>query len=129
MGVFSFTASGTGCNSATLNVKIDYPAGSLTGLQPRKYGPSAANAAPSWFTYGTISGDSVTYSVKDNDVGDNDLTAGQIKDPFALVLPAAAPAPGGVASIPTLSEWGVILLSLMTLGMGMVRVRRRSWSN
>jgi hypothetical protein len=68
----------------------------------------------------------VSYSVKDNDVGDNDLTAGQIKDPFALVLPAAAPAPGGVASIPTLSEWGVILLSLMTLGMGGVMMRRRA---
>ncbi|WP_255410668.1 hypothetical protein [Acidovorax sp. 56] len=42
--------------------------------------------------------------MKDNDVGDNDLTAGQIKEPFALALPAAAPALGGVASIPTLSE-------------------------
>ncbi|RYE39752.1 MAG: IPTL-CTERM sorting domain-containing protein [Hyphomicrobiales bacterium] len=108
-----------------LTVKIDFPAGSLNGLQPRKYGPSAANAAPTWFAHGTITGNSVSYTVQDNGVGDNDPVAGQIDDPFALVLAAAVPGPGGVASIPTLSEWGVILMSALLAMFGLCRMRRQ----
>ncbi|RYE40628.1 MAG: IPTL-CTERM sorting domain-containing protein [Hyphomicrobiales bacterium] len=109
-----------------LTVKIDFPAGSLNGLQPRKYGPSAANAASTCFALGPITGNSVSYTVQDNGVGDNDPVAGQIEDPSALVLAAAVPGPGGVASIPTLSEWGVILLSPMAAGLGLGMMRRRS---
>ncbi|MDR6155561.1 alpha-tubulin suppressor-like RCC1 family protein [Acidovorax delafieldii] len=124
LGVFSFIATGAGCNNATLNVKIDYPAGSLNGLQPRKYGPQGGGAGTaSWFTHGTITGDSVSYSVTDNGVGDNDPTLGAIADPFAPVLLAA---PGGVASIPTLSQWGLLLMSLLAAAVGIAAVGRKA---
>ena len=43
-------------------------------------------------------------------------------------LAVAAIAPGGTASIPTLSEWGLILLSLLMAMLGLSRMRRRSCS-
>ncbi len=103
-GVLSFTASGAGCDNATLSVRINYPAGSLSGLQPYKFGPASAGAAPTWFPHGVVVGDSVTYSVTDNGVGDNDTQLGSIVDPFAPLLLAAGPS--GAVSIPTMSEWG-----------------------
>jgi hypothetical protein len=124
LGVLSFTASGAGCDNATLSVRVDYPAGSLSGLQPYKYGPATGGAAFTWFPHGTITGDTVTYSVTDNGVGDNSLTPGVIEDPFAPVLLALGP--GGATAIPTMSEWGLIVLSLLAALMGMGNLRRRS---
>ncbi|MBU0830256.1 MAG: IPTL-CTERM sorting domain-containing protein [Gammaproteobacteria bacterium] len=124
MGVFRFTATGAGCANATLNVKIDFPAGSVSGLQPNKYGPPSAGAAPSWFAHGAIAGDTVTYTVIDNGAGDNNTQLAEIADPFAVVLLAAVP--GSLASIPTLSEWALVLMSLMAAAIGIVAVRRRS---
>ncbi|MFN7155716.1 MAG: IPTL-CTERM sorting domain-containing protein, partial [Acidovorax sp.] len=124
LGVLSFTASGAGCDNATLSVRINYPAGSLSGLQPYKYGAASAGAAPTWFPHGVVAGDSVTYSVTDNGVGDNDTQLGSIADPFAPLLLAAGPS--GAVSIPTMSEWGLIVLSLLAALMGMGNLRRRS---
>ena len=123
LGVFSFNAAGAGCTNATLSVRIDYPAGRLSGLQPYKYGPAMAGAAASWFPHGSVVGDSVIFSVTDNGVGDNDTQLGSIADPLAPVLLPVAPA--GVASIPTLSEWGMIVLSLLAAMVGMGSLRRR----
>ena len=134
LGVLSFTATATatatgpGCDNATLSVRVDYPVGSLSGLQPYKYGPATGGAAFTWFPHGTITGDTVTYSVTDNGVGDSDTRLGSIADPFAPVSLAAA-APVGVASIPTLSEWGLMVLSLLAAAVGAAGVggmRRRA---
>ncbi|MFP5442116.1 MAG: IPTL-CTERM sorting domain-containing protein, partial [Betaproteobacteria bacterium] len=124
LGVFRFSATGAGCAGATLNVKIDFPAGSLNGRQAYKYGPPSTGAALSWFAHGAIAGDTVTYTVIDNGVGDNNAQAAEIADPFAIVLLAALP--GALASIPTLSEWALVLMSLMAAAMGIVALRRRS---
>jgi hypothetical protein len=124
LGVFSFTATGVGCANAILSVRIDYPAGTLSGLQPYKYGAASAGATPTWFPHGVVAGDSVTYSVTDNGVGDNDPQLGSIADPFAPLLLAAGPS--GAVSIPTMSEWGLIVLSLLAALMGMGNLRRRS---
>ncbi|CAM3714312.1 IPTL-CTERM sorting domain-containing protein [Paracidovorax anthurii] len=120
LGVFSFTATGTGCAGAALNVRIDYPAGALAGMLPRKFGPNAPGATPAWFAHGTITGDSVSYGVTDNGIGDNDTTVGEIADPFALMLVTVDPTP-----VPALNPWGLILMSLMAAGLGMLAVRRR----
>jgi hypothetical protein len=124
LGIFSFTASGAGCTGAALAVTIGYPAGSLGGLQARKFGPSGPGVAPAWFDHGTMAGDSVTYTVTDNGVGDNDATAGRIADPFAPLL-VASPA---AKAIPTLNDWGLALVSaLLALGgLGRLgRIRRQ----
>ena len=128
LGVFSFTASGAGCENATLSVRVDYPAGSLSGLQPYKYGPATGGAAFTWFPHGTITGDTVTYSVTDNGVGDSRLAPpGVIEDPFAPVL--LAPGPGGATAIPTLGQWGLMVLTLLAAAVGAAGVggmRRRA---
>lgn len=124
LGVFSFQASGPGCANATITVRIDYPPGSLAGLRPYKYGPPTGGAAPRWFPRGAVVGDAVLYSVTDNGVGDNSAQLATIVDPFApIFLPAA---PGGAASIPTLSEWGLAVLSLLAGLAGMAALRRRA---
>ncbi|BEU98748.1 hypothetical protein ACDW_44540 (plasmid) [Acidovorax sp. DW039] len=119
-GVFSFEAAG--CSNATLTVRIDYPSGTLNGLQPYKYGPQTSGAASTWFRHGTITGDSVTYTITDNGVGDSNTALGAIADPFAPLLLAATPS--GVAAIPTLREWALIMLSLLTAAIGLVGLGR-----
>jgi hypothetical protein len=125
LGALSFTASG--CAGGTLTVQVDYPAGSLAGLVPHKYGPASANATPGWFAHGGKSGDRVTYTVQDNGVGDNEPTpgAGVIEDPHAMLL-VAPPAPGGVQAIPTLGEWGLLLLSALAALLGLRRLKAKS---
>lgn len=127
LGVLRFVASGSGCQNATLSVSLTYPAGSLAGLSMQKYGPhGTAPRQTGWFTPPglTVSGDTVGFTVTDNGDGDNDTQIGTVEDPFAPVLLAAiAPGPGGAQGIPTLSEWGLVLLSAMAALMGAWRLR------
>ncbi|WP_271466134.1 IPTL-CTERM sorting domain-containing protein [Paracidovorax valerianellae] len=128
LGVLRFTA--TGCDNATLTVKVTYPSAIPATAQLRKYGPQTFGAPNSWFTpsVSSISGDRLTasFQVTDNGEGDGNASLGSISDPFAPMVLAAAPGPNGVASIPTLSQWGLMLMSLMGAGMGMLAVRRRT---
>ncbi|MFE8643549.1 IPTL-CTERM sorting domain-containing protein [Sphingomonas sp. NCPPB 2930] len=69
-----------------------------------------------------LSGDrrTETYSVTDNQAGDSNTAAGAIEDPFApMVFVLAA----GVTSVPTLSEWGLMLMGLL-IGLTAWRMRR-----
>lgn len=119
LGVLRFTASD--CAGATLAVRVSYPAGRLAGLQPYKYGPPQAGEPAAWFAHGAISGDSVTYTVQDDGTGDNDTaTPGVIADPFMPLALAA-----GAVGIPTLSQWALLLLGVLTVGLGAQTVRRR----
>jgi len=116
LGVLRFTASG--CAGAALAVQVTYPAGRLAGLKPYKFGPPQQGASAAWFPYGTVTGDTVAYTVQDDGTGDNDTaTPGAIADPF---MPLALPA--GAAAIPTLSQWGLLLLSVL---LGLAALRRR----
>jgi hypothetical protein len=128
-GMFRFRS--TGCAGNTLTVRITYPHALPAGVQLMKYGPAGAGAASSWYPMAgaTLSADRLTvaYAITDNGMGDgNTADAGVIEDPFAPVLLAAIPGTSGPASIPTLSEWGLILLSLMAAGLGMHQMRRSS---
>ncbi|MCB0137724.1 MAG: Ig-like domain repeat protein, partial [Caldilineaceae bacterium] len=101
LGVLRVAA--TGCAGATLTVSMAYPSGSLAGLSPYKFGPARAGATPGWFAHGSVSGDTVTYTVTDDGVGDGDTTTpGAIADPFAMLQLASGPTTG----VPTLSAWG-----------------------
>ncbi len=119
LGVLRFTVSD--CAGATLAVRVSYPAGRLAGLRPYKYGPPQAGDPAAWFAHGAISGDSVTYTVQDDGTGDNDTaTPGVIADPFMPLALAA-----GAVAIPTLSQWALLLLGVLTAGLGAQTVRRR----
>ncbi|MET4580267.1 fibronectin type III domain-containing protein [Ottowia thiooxydans] len=122
LGALAFAA--TQCPGATLSVRIDYPAGSLSGLAPYKFAPRLAGEAASWFAHGIMSGDSVTYTITDNGVGDNNTTAGAIDDPFApLALAAVAPAATPTA-VPSMEAWGLMLLSGLLAFFANPRLRR-----
>lgn len=121
LGLLTFTAAG--CTNATLSVRIDYPAGALTGLTPYKYGPQSGGVASSWFSHGTITGNSITYIVTDNGVGDSDTQVGSIADPFAPIMQPIAPT--APISIPTLSEVGMIILSFLAGVIGLTSMKRR----
>jgi hypothetical protein len=79
-------------------------------------------------------GNQVTFTVTDStdasqaeSAGDSNPTPGAIVDPLLIALPlAAAAGPGGAVGIPTLSQWGVILLSLLAAGAGAMVLRRRA---
>jgi len=62
----------------------------------------------------------VTYAVTDNQAGDSNTGAGVIGDPFA---PMVLLAPAGVTGVPTLSQWGLMLMSVL-VGLMAWRMRR-----
>jgi hypothetical protein len=65
----------------------------------------------------------MTYTITDNGPGDTNPVVGVIADPLVPVL-AAAPV-GGAAAIPSLSEWGVILMSALLAMFDLRRMRRQ----
>ncbi len=68
----------------------------------------------------TISGNTVRFTLADNGAADADAAMGTIRDPSGLALGA------GPAAIPTLSEWGLILLAALMVGFGLLAARRRT---
>ncbi|MFT4195040.1 DUF1566 domain-containing protein [Ottowia sp.] len=114
-----------GCTpGGTVQVTITYPQPLPAGAQFWKHGPRPGQAA-SWYAYphAAISGSTVVLTLTDGALGDDDLDAtnGRIVDagaPAAMAMPA-----GGVEAIPTLSQWGVLLLSGL---LGLAALRRRA---
>ena len=105
-------------------ITLTYPPGTLpAGAQYWKYGPRPGPLAASWYHFpspnATVSGNTVTLRITDGALGDDDLDAtnGRIVDAGGPALVAAAP-----AAIPTLSQWGVLLLSGL---LGLAALRRR----
>jgi uncharacterized repeat protein (TIGR02543 family) len=71
----------------------------------------------------SIGSNSVTYQVVDGGAGDGDSTANnRILDPAGVGLLSVTPS--SATPIPTLSEWGMILLSLLLAGMTALRLRQ-----
>ncbi|MDA8447474.1 IPTL-CTERM sorting domain-containing protein [Paracidovorax valerianellae] len=76
----------------------------------------AANPSAAWFelpaaSY-SLSSDrrTVAYSVTDNQAGDSNTSVGAIDDPFAPMVVLAA---AGITGVPALSQWGLVLMSLL----------------
>jgi len=110
-----------GCEpGSTVQITITYPQALPAGAQFWKHGPRPGQAA-GWYAYGraTVGGHTVVLTLTDGALGDDDLDAtnGRIVDAGA---PAVA---GGVAAIPTLSQWGMLLLSAL---LGLAALRRRA---
>ena len=119
----------TGTAGSAATVAITYPSALPTGTVYWKYGRTASNPVAHWYQYSgaVISGDrmSINLTLTDNADGDDAYTTDSvIVDPGGPGLPADAPA--GATSIPTLSEWGVIILSSLMAMFGLRQARRRS---
>lgn len=128
LGLFDFVAVG-GVPGSSFTVKLTYPTDLPAGTQYWKFGPTPSNPSPHWYAFpgAVISGNTITLTVVDGQLGDDDLL------PNAVILDAGGPAvqaavppgPGGAASIPTLSEWAQALLVLLFVAGGGAALRRR----
>lgn len=121
-GQFAFSAENC---TGSVTMTLTYPSALPEGVQFRK-----PDGAGGWFDPETalnviVNGarTTVTYTITDNGPGDINPAIGVIADPLVPVL-AAAPA-SGAAAIPTLSEWGVILMSALLAMFGLRRMRRQ----
>lgn len=124
-GEFRFTAEHC---TGTVTITLQYPSPLPTSVRFRK-----PDGAGGWFDPQDaatplnviLSGDrrTVSYTITDDGLGDADAATGTIVDPF---LPVVLAAPSGAQSIPTLSNWGLALLSAMAGLLAMRRARRRA---
>lgn len=115
-----------GCpGAAAVTITLTYPQAFPAGAVYMKYGPTPTQNAPHWYPFpaATIAGNTVTLPLTDGGVGDDDLAAnGSIADPGGVGLAVAA---SGGASIPTLSQWGMLLLSLLLAACGLYAARHQ----
>ena len=123
-GLFDFTLD-AGAPGSTAIVTITYPSALPAGTVYWKYGRTANNPTAHWYQFAgaVISGKTVTLSITDNADGDDAYTTpGVIADPGGPGVPDGSAA----TSIPTLSEWGLMILSgLLALGAFVVMRRRQ----
>lgn len=111
-GVFEFVTNAA-CGATTLNFTITYPQALPANAKYYKFGPESSNLTPHWYVLAgavittTATGSQVTFSITDNGVGDADATVGVIADPGG---PGVPDADASVTSVPTLGEWGMLLL-------------------
>ena len=123
-GLFEFTAQR--CQAGgTISMKMTYPAPLPPGTRYWKWGPEPGNTTPHGYVMpATISGNTITFAIKDGGQGDDDLLAnGTIVDQGGPGVPTGATGGEGVAAVPTLGEWGLLLLAAL-LGVLGVRARR-----
>ncbi|MDP4028898.1 MAG: IPTL-CTERM sorting domain-containing protein [Gallionella sp.] len=132
-GLFDFTLN-TGAIGTAATITITYPAALPVGAVYWKYGPSPAGynctgagcAAAHWYqmppAQAVVAGNTITLTITDGGVGDDDLAAnGVIVDQGGSGVPD-----GGVAGIPTLSEWALLALAGLMGLLGMGALRRRA---
>jgi Pro-kumamolisin, activation domain/Bacterial Ig-like domain (group 1) len=123
-GLFDFTASNCTPGS-TLNFTVTYPQPLPPGTQYWKYGPTSDNAAAHWYTLSTavINGNTVTFSITDGGLGDDDLAAnGNIVDPGGPGVPGTSGGGSAIEPIPTLSDAGTLLLLALLALLGTARL-------
>ena len=118
-------SGGTAGTSAT--VVLTYPQPLPAGTVYYKYGKTAGKPTAHWYPFSgaTISGNTITLTLKDGADGDDDLAENSaITDPGGPVVPQDAPQ--AAAAIPTLSQWALLLLSALAgvLALGRLRARR-----
>jgi uncharacterized repeat protein (TIGR02543 family) len=104
---------------------ITFPSALPAGTVYWKYGPTSSNPAPHWYTFpgAVISGNTITLNIQDGGDGDDDLLVNSvIEDAGGPGVSSTIPV--APASIPTLSEWGMVVLSMLMLAA--VAMRRRS---
>ena len=121
-GMFRFRL--IGCDpGSTVTLRIPWPQ-PVAGYA--KYGKASADAGESSYFEPNnlrIDGHVVMFTVQDGGKGDDDGQAnGIIIDPSG---PLSDAPPTQVTPVPTLGEWGLMLLGLLAAGLGATRVRAR----
>ncbi|WP_176887019.1 IPTL-CTERM sorting domain-containing protein [Acidovorax sp. JMULE5] len=111
-GLFDFTLSGS---ASTVTVTVTYSQNLPSAATFYKVNGAAYSSYPA-----SVGVNSVTFTLTDNDAWDGNSAPGVIRDPSGLGF-ASSP-----TSIPTLSEWGTILLSCLMAVAVFVAMRRRS---
>jgi len=112
----------TGTPGTTATVTITYPSEFPAGTVYWKYGAEPGNATQHWYQYpnAVINGNTITLTLTDGGQGDDDLTQNSV-----IVDPGGPGVPMEATGIPTLGEWGRILLSGLLAAFGLWGVRRR----
>ena len=106
--MFDFTALGCGDSNGTITITLTYPNPLPVGVQYWKY---ISGTWVDWTSQVTIAGNTVVLTLTDGGTGDTNPTPGEISDP-------SGPAFGsGPTPIPTLSEWAMLLLTLLLSGL------------
>ncbi len=119
-GLFDFST--TGCTpGSTLQFTVTYPGALPGGTQYWKYGPTAGNVTPHWYTVGSIvAGAAISFSITDGGLGDDDLVA----DGAVVDAGGAGFGPGGgVIGVPV-GDGLPLLLTLAMLGAAVWQRRR-----
>ena len=117
-GLFDFTLKDCIPGSA-VTLTVSYPAALAAGTQYYKYGPTPSNAAATWYVLpSTVLGNTVTFTIVDGGLGDDDLNAnGTIVDqggPSVVPVVVAATA----VTVPTLHPATIALLALLLALLG-----------
>lgn len=117
--------TGTPGTSATVTLRFSsIPAGAKLYKYGKETGIGDTNK---WFEYpATIdyNTNTVTYTLTDGQKGDNDWTVnGVIDDPVGLGVGAGG---AGIAGVPTLSQWAMLLLSGLMALATFITLRRRT---
>lgn len=116
----------TGCEPGeTARVSVTWPGAS--GLTLKKYGKTPSSpAADAYYdpANASVNGNTVSYDITDNGLGDDTFSGadGVINDPAVLVPIPLVPTP-----VPTVGQWAQALLTMLTavLGLGWLRRRRQ----
>jgi IPTL-CTERM motif len=125
-GLFRFRLAN--CTAGfTARVTVTWPQ-SIAATTYYKYGRGAATPTATDGLYIpqnlVISGNSASFDVTDGGWGDNDLTRnGEVSDPSGPFR--AADTDASAQAIPTLNEWMLLLLTLLTLSAAGFALRRR----
>ena len=87
-GLVDFTVSGC-VGGSTLDFTLTLPSAAPVGAILYKYGPTFSDPTPHWYSFPALfDGKTVTFSITDGGVGDDDLTAnGMIVDPSGVAIP------------------------------------------
>jgi hypothetical protein len=114
-----------GTQGSSAEVVLTYPMPLPPGTVYYKYGPTRDEPQPHWYPFGgaRIAGNTITLTLTDGEDGDGDLARnGSITDPGG---PALLAGHGGAQAIPTLGEWGLLLLSALLGALGLRRFQAK----
>ena len=121
-GLFDFVAF-NGSPGSNMTITITYPGTLPPGVQYWKYGPTPTDHSPHWYVLPNVvfTANTATLTIADGGLGDDDLLAN------SMIVDQGGPAylPSATNAIPTLSEWGTILLSGLMGFLGFFIMRRR----